>query len=261
MVLSYLNKRVRDQSGNAYNKDRKNLLAMWIWGRKILKIEDNPVVDIERMPWDRTRHYMPSTQDVLKVMAVATRGEGVFLYSYILTGARRSEIFRWAWHEDINFQRRQYRLGTRKTRDGSMEYQWFEMSDLLYDELWWWWENRPIRNSPYVFVNTRPGSDYGKPFVEHRKFMRRLCERAGVTPFTYQALRGFFASILADERKESAKTIQRLLRHKRVQTTELYIRNLNKDLKASVNGLASFFETNLRTALRTEKERVSHDDD
>jgi integrase len=52
-----------------------------------------------------------------------------------------------------------------------------------------------------------------------------------VRPFGFHALRRYVASILADTHKVSAKTIQRILRHKNVMTTERYIQNINHDLK------------------------------
>jgi integrase len=235
MAQSYLDSRAESQSGNAYNKDLKNLRVMWSWGQKILGLKTNPAENIEKYPWDRKPQYVPPTGDVLKVLAVANREELVFLNCYIMTGARRSEIFRWTWHEDINFQRSKYRLGTRKTKDGSMEYEWFPMSDELHSELMWWWKSRPMKNTPYVFVNTWGGPSHGQPFKVRRRFLKGLCKRAGVEPFGFHALRSFFASVLADEHKVSAKRIQRLLRHKNLRTTERYIRNINQDLKTTLD--------------------------
>jgi integrase len=116
-----------------------------------------------------------------------------------------------------------------------MEYTWFPMPDDLYEELWWWWNNRPVKNSAYVFVSTS-NFRYGKPFISRHQFMKALCKRAGVSPhFGFHALRNYFASILADSKKASTKTIQRLLRHKSYHTTEKYIRQLNQDLKSSLD--------------------------
>jgi hypothetical protein len=85
------------------------------------------------------------------------REERVFLDCYLNRCARKSEIFRWTSTEDINFDKRQCRVETRKIIDGSMEYAWFPMSDELYKSLWWWWNNRKFKNSPYVFVCDRLG--------------------------------------------------------------------------------------------------------
>ncbi|MGO9568104.1 MAG: tyrosine-type recombinase/integrase [Desulfomonilaceae bacterium] len=237
MVNAYLHEIARSKSTNRHNKDRKNLLAMWNWGIKILDLPGNPVAKIEKLPHDRAPQYTPPTADILKVLAAANREERIFLNCYLQTGARRSEIFRWTWAEDINFEKREVRLGTRKTRDSSMSYEWLPMNEELYRELWSWWQNRPIKDSPYVFVSTS-NRHHGNPFTSRRQFMKHLCKRAGVKEFGFHALRRYVASLLADTHKISAKTIQRILRHKNVTTTERYIQNINRDLGAVMDLLS-----------------------
>ncbi len=238
MISDYLMKQAQKRSANAHNKDRKNLLAMWNWGCQILELPSNPVSRIRKLPHDRKPQYTPPTADVLKVLAATNREERVLLSSYLQTGARKSEIFRWTWIEDINFDRRQVRLGTRKNRNGSMEYEWLHMSDELYEDLWWWWKNRSIKDSPYVFVSTS-NRHYGQPFTARRQFIKGLCKRAGVKEFNFHALRRYVASFLADTHKVSAKSIQRILRHKNLATTERYIQNINHDLEATINLLST----------------------
>jgi len=97
------------------------------------------------------------------MLPAATGEKRIFLHGYIWTGARRSEIFRWSWSEDANFERKEYRLGTRKTRDGSMEYEWFPMPAELCDGLWGWWEKRPMEESPYVFTMRTQGPAMENP--------------------------------------------------------------------------------------------------
>jgi len=69
--------------------------------------------------------------------------------------------------------------------------------------------------------------------------MKGLCKRAGVKEFGFHALRRYVASVLADTHKISAKTIQRILRHKNVTTTERYIQNINNDPGAVMNLLSN----------------------
>lgn len=45
------------------------------------------------------------------------------------------------------------------------------------------------------------------------------------------------ASVLADAGK-SSNSIRRILRHKKVSTTELYIKNINNDLKETMEALS-----------------------
>ena len=113
----------------------------------------------------------------------------------------------------MNFEKREIRLRNRKTRDGSLEGEWLPMNDDLYREMNWLWNNRPFKENLQVFVDTNPGQHHGKPYKVRRRFV---------------------ASMLADKHKQSSKTVQRFLRHKHVRTTELYIQNINNDLKSVV---------------------------
>jgi integrase len=253
MVQSYLDKQAIERSKNASNKDRKNLLSMFGYGVRFGHIVKNPVVQTDKLPHDRAVQYTPPTEDVLKLLSAATRKERVFLYAYIFTGARRSEIFRWTWNDDINFEKQSYRLGTRKTKDGSMSYEWFPMPPDLHSELEWWYKNRTIKNSPYVFTDDQEGKHYGEPYNARRRFMKGLCKRAGIKAFGFHALRRFFASRLADDGK-STNTIRRMLRHKNVNTTERYIQNINDDLGGIANGILEVVQIHPDKKSNTEKE-------
>jgi integrase len=161
---------------------------------------------------------------------VASGVDRVFLDCYLNTGARSSEIFGLTWN-DVNFEKQEIRLWTRKTRDGSWENEWPPMNQELCRSLKWRWNNRTFRKASHVFVDEQPGAHYRKPFLVRRRFMKGLCEKAGVKPFGFLALRRYVASIFADKHKASSKKIQQILRHKNVRTTGLYIQNINDDLR------------------------------
>jgi integrase len=256
MIEQYLIIQKKARSANAANKDRKNLLSMWNKGIKTYGLKSNPIIGTEKFPHDRKPQYTPPTADILKLLAVATRKELIFLHCYIFTGARRSEIFRWTWVDDINLENMKYRLGTRKTRDGSMEHEWFPMPPELHESLSWWWQHRTIKTSPYVFTDDQIGPHYGKPYKERRRFMHGLCKRSKIKAFGFHALRRFFASRLADMGK-ATPTIQKLLRHKKVTTTERYIHNINNDLRGVTDGLLA--EINLHESLTHKQEKANHE--
>jgi site-specific recombinase XerD len=147
MVALYLEERAKAVSGNAANKDRKNLLALWNWGIKRHDFQASPVSKVDRFKHDRATQYTPTEKDVRKILAVATREEKVMLTAYLSTAARRSKVFRWTWTDDVNFDKREVRLGTRKTQDGSMSHEWLPMNDDLFKELWWLWNNRKFKEA------------------------------------------------------------------------------------------------------------------
>jgi integrase len=235
MCEKYLSAQMKLRSANASNKDRKNLKAMWNKST-VYGIQSNPWNSTEKFAHDAAPPYTPPIEDVLRLLAVATRNEKIFLDCYIQTGARRSEIFRLLW-TDVDFNRRMIRLGTRKTKDGSMKYRNIEMSDSLYQSLWWQWENRKFRRSPYVFIDDQPGPHYGKPYKARRRFMAGLCKRAGVKQFGFHALRRFVASVL-DSKNVPLKQIQLILGHSRPTTTDRYLDNLHQGQKVFMDRIS-----------------------
>ncbi len=245
---------LRRASNNSSNKDRKNLLALWNWGMQIHDLPTNPV-KVKKLPHKEKEQYTPTEKDVLKVLMVATRHERVFLDAYLQTGARKSEIFRWTWNDDINFEQRQVRLGSRKNRNGEMEYEQLPMTDDLYESLKWLWNNKPIPDNPYVFPITKPGRFYGQPFVDRRRFLETLCNRAGVKVFKYHALRRYVGSILSDKHKISSNAVQEILRHKRVSTTDRYLKKIHSGLADVMALLHNESETPFTTNFTTSPSR------
>jgi integrase len=197
-----------------------------------------------------TEQYTPTWEEIKKLVEAASDGDQVLLVAYLETGARRSEVFRWRWGPDINFESRRVRLGTRKTKDRSMRYEWMSMSDDLYNSLMWLYENRKVK-SEYVFVCTseNPSRRYGKPSTARRTFMKNLCVRAGVNHFGFHALRRFVASSLADAPEISLKQIQELLRHKHPTTTDKHIKRIRKDQAGTVSLLNLSHKVNIPPAV------------
>jgi integrase len=173
-------------------------------------------------------------QDILKVIMAAQGYDRVLIGAYWHTGARKSEVLRWTWADDINFGERWVSLGTRKNRTGEMTYEKLWMNDDLHNLLKWQWKNRHPA-SPYVFCHMNEKSKYyGKRFDERRKTLKSLCEKAGVEPFGYHDIRHTVAKYLNDIQKVGLKKVQQVLRHRRQSTTEIYVEGNYTDTKAAI---------------------------
>jgi integrase len=229
-VLKYVAKQKEDRSGNAANKDRKNLVAGWNWGMKYLNPPlpgPNPCL-VDRMPEIRHPRYVPPEEDFWKIYSVAEGQDKVMLLTFLHLAARRGEIFRLTW-KDVDFGNDRIRLWTRKRKDGSFEWDLLPMTKELRKSLRWWWGHRPIKDRTHVFLclNEHPGQkkNYGRPFVNNQKFMRRICKKANVKHFGFHAIRHLSSSILY-ALGYRVRDIQPILRHKSPRTTELYLGRL-----------------------------------
>ena len=216
-ALDYLEIQFQERGGNAANKDRKNLLAAWNWGIAFKGLpKDNPF-DVPKFPEKRHPRYVPPEEDFWKVFNLTEGQDRVMLLCYLHLAARRTEIFKLKV-DDVDFRNRQVRLWTRKRKGGTLEPDWLPMTDELHDALAFHldgWE------STWVFLDPERGSRW----TSRRKWMKGLCKRAGVKPFGIHAIRHLAASILGGA-GHPAMMIQRLLRHKKVSTTEVYLHHL-----------------------------------
>ena len=152
-----------------------------------------------------------------------------------MMGARKREVMRWQWADDIDFENRMVRLGTLKGGTGSMEYEWLAMNDDLFDLLKWQYEKR-IKSSPHVFCHRdrAHGGDAGMAFVDRRNFVKRLCAKAEVPEFNYHDLRHTVARYLNHVQRVGMKSVQAVLRHKRQGTTEVYIGGNYRDTREAM---------------------------
>ncbi|MFW5720625.1 MAG: tyrosine-type recombinase/integrase [Candidatus Dojkabacteria bacterium] len=224
---TFLTKQFSKRSGYAVNKDRKNLAAAWTWGSRFMNgfpDSKNPFQSVPKFPEDRNDRYVPPIEDFYKVLAQTSGQDRVILQTFFYTAARRGEIWNLTW-EDVDFTNSRIRLWTRKRLGGSREFDWIPMVDDLASVLAQWKQDQPYRFD-HVFVNLSPQSvGYMKPFVDRIRFMRRMCEAAGVEYFGYHAIRHLTASELY-RAGHSIALIQKVLRHKNPNTTARYIRSL-----------------------------------
>lgn len=229
-VLNHVLKQKEARSGYAANKDRKNLVAAWNWGMKYMSPPlpgPNPCL-VERMPEVRQPRYVPPEEDFWKVYSAATGQDQVMLLTFLHLAARRGEIFRMEW-SDVDWGNSRVRLWTRKRKDGTYEYDWLPMTNELRTSLRWWWEHRPIKDSPSVFLCLEDSpftrKYFGKPFLVRLQFMRRLCKKAKVQRFGFHAIRHLSASILFNAGYDLG-VIQCILRHRSPSTTERYLKSI-----------------------------------
>jgi integrase len=206
------------QSGHAANKIRKNLVAAWNWGIKYLGLpKDNPCL-IDRFPEKRSPRYVPSEVDFWKAYDAANQYDQRMLLAYLNTAARKRELFDLSWN-DVDFANQRVRLWTAKREGGVKEFDWIPMTDDLFQALM---EQRQHAKGNLVF----PDPETGEAFTSRQHYLKRLCKRAGVMPFCWHAIRHLSASILI-QNGVPLPTIQRILRHKNLTTTQRYVHELD----------------------------------
>ncbi len=230
----FLLKQMKERSGYAANKDRKNLGAAWRWGFDNMEGWPkgvNPFLAIKKFPEKRNPRYVPPEDDFWKVYEQAQGQDKVMLLVFLHLAARRSEVFRMKW-ADVDFKNNRICLWTQKRMGGHTEYDWLPMTSDLRNALLQWWQERLMQtgvDKEHVFIclaETCFCEDYyGKPFTVRQHFMESLCKKSKVKPFGFHGIRHLTASILYKKGYPLA-VIQAILRHANPNTTARYIHSL-----------------------------------
>ena len=89
------------------------------------------------------------------------------------------------------------------------------------------YQQRPVTgNMGFVFINPVTQAPYSMRQPSMKLMLKRLCEKAGVTPFGFHAIRHYFAVSLVKSQKADITDIQQLLGHQRPTTTDGYLRSV-----------------------------------
>jgi len=173
---------------------------MFNFGRKKKLITENPLEGVEFFPDGRKPRYVPSLEDIKRVMAIATLEQQDYLWTIRDTMARSVEVNRLTW-DDVNFKDRSLVLHTRKKRGGHLTPRKVPLTDRLLRILSRRYSKRDP-SKPWVFWHTYWSSKTGEkcegPYKERKVFMKTLCRKAGVKYFRFHALRHASASVLDD---------------------------------------------------------------
>lgn len=209
------------------NRYRRDLAACWNWHKQAETINCNPWSKIRPYPEERKVKYVPPAEDIDAVRMAADPESRDFIDCLYFLAARQGEIINLTW-EDINFDRKSVTLWTRKRRGGGREARNLAMSESLYAILERRWKQRD-KQSTYVFVNPETGNKYQRQNRFVKLMFTRLCDRAGVKHFSAHAIRHHVSSRLNDSQKATPRQIQKYLGHKRLDTTEIYLHELEID--------------------------------
>ncbi len=218
-VLEHFTRQAQSRSGNAANKDRKNLVAAWNWAAQHLPDfpARNPFLT-DQFPEDRSPRYVPPEKDFWAVYEAAESDQDkLMLLCFLHLAARKQEVLRLRC-DDVDLDRQQIRLATRKRKDGSLHYDWLPMSRRLYQDMSL---HMRFAQGPWVF----PDPQTGEPYISRQRWLPRLCRKAEVKEFGLHGIRHLSASILMAN-KVSLIDVQTILRHENLTTTQRYVHRL-----------------------------------
>ena len=213
IIQAYLQTR---PSNSNYNRHRKDLGALFEYGRRVLGIiQVNPCDVIDKLPEEKAPKKIPTQEEFVKLITQADEEERPLMIVLAYTAARIDEALRLKW-EDVNFEHGFIRLWTRKTKDGSYRSREIPMRGFMKGFMLDLWEKRA--QDQWVFWNKKTQSRF-----QHRpKFMGSLCQRLGIPHYGFHSIRHFVSSYLLDREKIGKPTVGRMLGHQSLSTTDIY---------------------------------------
>ncbi len=136
-------------SADAANKDLRYLRALFNFGRKQELLETDPTQGLEFLPVEKRVKYIPSKEDVAKVLLAADPDTQDYLTVSKETMARVREVNRLTW-QDVDFEGRVIILYTRKKKGGHLTPRKIPMTTKLYNTLLRRFQQR-AKDKPWVF--------------------------------------------------------------------------------------------------------------
>ncbi len=234
MIERYILQRSRVSPQTA-NKELRSLRSLFNFGKKRKLIRENPTDDLIFLPVERRIKYVPTAEDIDKIIGVANEQMEDYLWTIRETMARVSEINRLTW-DDINFNERYVVLYTRKKKGGHLTPRKVPMTQKLFEVLSRKFAERDP-SKPWVFWHTywsnKTGETLEGPYKNRRKTLKTLCKKAGVRYSGFHALRHSGASIMENS-NVPVGAIQKILGHENRETTEIYLHTLGDSERQAI---------------------------
>ena len=216
-------------SAKAANKYRVELVSLFNWAISEDYIEYNPALHIKRFSETKFIPYIPPAEDLKAVIEVANDWQKDFIRLLLHTAARQNELLNLTW-EDVSFNNRTITLWTSKRREGNKESRVLDMTEESREILL---RRKEEKSSNYVFTNPHTNDKFNRQSSAIKNMFIDLCKTAKVRHFSAHSIRHFVASNLVEHKHIDVRTVQKLLGHMNISTTEKYLQEMKVDRSAT----------------------------
>ena len=189
----------------------------------------NPCREVKKLKAPRKQVRFLSKEEAKKLLEAGNGRMGPIIETLLYTGLRRGELTHLAW-ADVDLPRRVIAV---QAKDGwhpkDYEVRHIPMAPRLHELL----KSLPRKDCPWVFSTCNGGPHLGH--ILSRDF-RKLARACGIKDASLHTLRHTFASHLVMNGTD-VYTVQKLLGHSSIKTTEIYAHLAPDFLKAAVERL------------------------
>ncbi len=189
----------------------------------------NPCREVKKLKHARKQIRFFTKEEVRKLLEAGNGRLGPIIETFLYTGLRRDELTHLTW-ADIDLNRRIIAV---QAKDGwhpkDYEVRHIPMAPRLYELL----KSLPRTESPWVFLTSNNGPHLGHTLSRDFRKLLRSCAIKGASLHT---LRHTFASHLVMNGAD-IYTVQKLLGHSSIKTTEIYAHLAPDYLRSAIHKL------------------------
>ena len=218
-VEDYLNERA-GHSPSVANKELRFIKALFNHGIYREWFLYNPAGRVGYFPIEKKRKYIPTREDVRKVLAEVDDAQRKYLLTIINTLGRVGEINNLDWNDVFDDY---LILKTRKAKNSNLKERKIPFNKTLAEIM-------KDRKEGRVFTYR------GEPIGYRSKFLKNACDKAKVKAFGFHSLRHYGASMLANK-NIPITDIQEILGHATTTTTNIYLQSIRGSLREAVKKL------------------------
>jgi len=209
---------------NTINLELDTIRALFNYAGKFFELQMNPATNIERFKIVKERPRVLTEEETARILTESRGMYWILFLTALYTGMRKGELRNLIW-DHIDFENELIHIRPH----GAWVPKTWEVRDIpMHPEVYGGLKKLP-RRAPWVFT-----SETGKQVSHLRLTFLRACGRAGVTGVTFHTLRHTFASHLLTKKGVDVVTVSRLLGHRNIETTMIY---LHTDLQTMRDGV------------------------
>jgi integrase len=217
----------KNLSARSANLDFEILRNFFRWCVDMGFIDRSPMGPLRKFPLSKKQKVIPTKADIETLVAANEGTNRLLILLLVYTMGRISEIRGLQW-KDVDLEKRVLYLRTRKTRDGNEMIREIPINGFLLETL-----TLMDPKEGYVLKS----SVDGQPYRDLRKKLKRCASRAGVYSISgFHQFRHYGASQLANSGVD-LKTIQELLGHTTLDTTNIYLQSLTESKRKAIEML------------------------
>ncbi len=191
-------------------------------------ININPINKVKKLDEDNKRYRYLTKEEWLKLKQYLPPNTLNIVIFALQTGFRKRNVLECRW-EQVDFNLRTIEL--LKQQNKGKKVIKIPISDVLYELLL----SLKPKKSGYIFVNP----DTGKPYTNIRKSFDTALKKAGIEDFHFHDLRRTVGTWLLTSGVD-LRTIQNILAHSDISTTERYLSLTPEQNRKAINVLNSY---------------------